>query len=70
MALCSAAVTSNANSKLLRIKHVSDNVALSAPQRMAIIARIVDEYHKGTADSVKRIRAEKAVEFPRRRLDT
>lgn len=63
MTLCASQVTSNADSKLLQIDAISDNVVISTPERMELIGRLVDDYRRSTNGSVERHRAKRAVDL-------
>jgi hypothetical protein len=65
--LCSAQVTSNANSKLCRLSMVIDDTTRSAPERMELVMRIAAEYDRGTAGSVERFKHSDVTEFRERR---
>lgn len=49
MSLSPHQVTSNANSKMLRIEHIVNDRTRPTPERMVEIAAIVDEFRAGVA---------------------
>lgn len=57
MSLKTHQIYSRANSDLLRIDLHNNNVLLSAPQRMALICRIVDEYRAAVGNHPETYRA-------------
>lgn len=65
MALDPTAVTSRSNSDLLAIKMTAENTALSAEERMVLIARTVAAWDKATTGSTGRYGAEKITEARR-----
>ena len=49
MGISPHAVTNNANSKLLQVKRIVDNVSLPTPERMRRIAALCDDFRAATA---------------------